>query len=142
MCINHISASPVTVLTFLFVLGALLVFCFVLFCFETGSYYVAVAGLELTVDHSGLGLTDIYLPLPPEYWKYICFFCFVLWFLRQCHYEALVDHKLTMKTRTALNSTKISLPLPPECWDLSSHLSIHVCLEVVVFNMLEKCFSG
>jgi hypothetical protein len=41
-----------------------LVICFVLFSFyfETGSYYVAQAGLNLI----------IFLPVPPQYWDYRC----------------------------------------------------------------------
>ena len=48
-------------------------FCFVLgwfWGFETGSLYVVLAALELplSVEQSGLKLTDILLPLPSEWW--------------------------------------------------------------------------
>ena len=42
-----------------------------LFFFETGSHYIALAALVLTIqttDQAGLELTDTYLTLPPEPW--------------------------------------------------------------------------
>lgn len=40
-----------------------------LYCFETGSFFVALEVLELTrVDQTGLKLAEIHLPLPPEFW--------------------------------------------------------------------------
>jgi hypothetical protein len=38
--------------------------------FVTGSYFVALVGLELTVAKAGLELQVMFLPLPPFCWNY------------------------------------------------------------------------
>ena len=49
--------------------GPYTLFCFVLFCFETGFLcgFVACPGIS-SVDQAGLELTEIRLPLLPECW--------------------------------------------------------------------------
>jgi hypothetical protein len=48
---------------------------FSFFFFDTGSHYVALAGLELSVDQAGLELREILLPLPPKCWDSLWCHC-------------------------------------------------------------------
>ena len=60
-CMHTYHTPYVHIYTFL---GA---FCFLFF--ETGSHYVVLAGLGLSVDQANLELTEIHLPLPPKCWN-------------------------------------------------------------------------